>query len=107
MPASTDTPAPSRDKQPDLEAQIAQLRTDLQTIAGTLATMAEDKVNETQRSARREVKNFVRSGQHMVEEVGDEFGHVERQIKDTIRERPLTAVLGAAALGYLLAVISR
>ncbi len=69
--------------------------------------LAEDKVNEAQSMAKREVKNLAKTGQHAVEDVQDEFGQLEKQIKDTIREKPLTAVAGAIALGFILAVVSR
>jgi gas vesicle protein len=79
----------------------------MKAIAQTLAGLAEDKVGEAQSVAKREARNLARSGQQAVEEVQDEFGQLERQIKDTIREKPLTAVAGAIALGYILAVVSR
>lgn len=90
-----------------LEAQIERLQADLKAIAGTLAGMAESKVSETKRAADREVRNLSRTGQMAAEEVRDEFSQLESHIKDTIREKPLTAVAGAAALGFLLAVITR
>jgi ElaB/YqjD/DUF883 family membrane-anchored ribosome-binding protein len=94
-------------REDDLSEQIQQLQADLKSIAATLANLAEDKVNEAQSMARREVKNLAKSGQHAVEDVQDEFGALEKQIKDTIREKPLTAVAGAIALGFILAVVSR
>lgn len=90
-----------------LEEQIARLQNDLKTIAASIAGLAEEKVSDARGLAKREARQFVRAGQHAVEEVADEFGHMEKQIKDTIREKPLTAVAGAIALGFLLAVISR
>jgi hypothetical protein len=42
-----------------------------------------------------------------MENAQDEFSAFEKQIKDTIREKPLTAVAGAMALGFLIAVITR
>jgi ElaB/YqjD/DUF883 family membrane-anchored ribosome-binding protein len=97
----------SRTREPDLESQIEQLQTDLKGIASTLAALAESKVDEAQSVAKREVKNAVKAGQSAVEDVQDEFGQIERQLKDTIREKPLTAVAGAIALGFILAVVSR
>jgi ElaB/YqjD/DUF883 family membrane-anchored ribosome-binding protein len=91
----------------DLSAQVAQLQSDLKSIAATLATLAQDKVDEAQSMARREVKNVAKAGQHAIEDAQDEFGQLEKQIKDTIREKPLTAVAGAIALGFVLAVVSR
>lgn len=99
--------ASTRSREDELGAQITQLQHDMKAIAQTLAGLAEDKVGEAQSVARREARNLARSGQQAVEDVQDEFGQLERQIKDTIREKPLTAVAGAIALGYILAVVSR
>ncbi|MBL8595119.1 MAG: DUF883 family protein [Devosia sp.] len=97
----------SQSREDELSAQVHQLQSDLKSIAATLASLAEDKVNDAQKLARREVKNLARTGQSAVEDVQDEFGQLEKQIKDTIREKPLTAVAGAIALGFVLAVVSR
>jgi len=109
--AARSSPAASRSsarsREDDLAAQVQQLQDDLKSIAATLATLAEDKVQDAQAMAKREVKNLARSGQRAVEDAQDEFGQLEKQIKDTIREKPLTAVAGAIALGFVLAVVSR
>jgi ElaB/YqjD/DUF883 family membrane-anchored ribosome-binding protein len=94
-------------REDDLSAQVQQLQDDLKSIAATLTSLAEDRVHDAQSIAKREAKNLARSGQHVVEDVQDEFGQLEKQIKDTIREKPLTAVAGAIALGFVLAVVSR
>jgi ElaB/YqjD/DUF883 family membrane-anchored ribosome-binding protein len=99
--------SPETSREDELAEQIKQLQTDLKSIAATLATLAEDKVNAAQSIAKREVKQLAKSGKHAVDEVQDEFGELEKQLKDTIREKPLTAVAGAIALGFLLAVVSR
>ena len=99
--------AAARHREDELSAQVHQLQADLKAIAATLAGLAEDKVNDAQKIAKREVKNLARNGQNAVEDVQDEFGQLEKQIKDTIREKPLTAVAGAIALGFVLAVVSR
>jgi ElaB/YqjD/DUF883 family membrane-anchored ribosome-binding protein len=99
--------AAARSREDDLSEQVHQLQTDLKSIAATLAGLAEDKVGDAQRLAKREVKNLKLNGQNAVEDMQDEFGQLEKQIKDTIREKPLTAVAGAIALGFVLAVVSR
>jgi ElaB/YqjD/DUF883 family membrane-anchored ribosome-binding protein len=108
--AATTTPrrtAASRAREPDLEAQVQQLQNDIKAIASTLASLAEEKVGEAQSMAKREFKHLKAQGQSAVEDAQDEFGQIEKQIKDTIREKPLTAVAGAVALGFILAVVSR
>lgn len=91
----------------ELEDQIAQLQDDLKGIAATLAGLAGDKVTKARSVAEKEARHLARTGQHAVDEVQDEFSHLERRLKDTIREKPLTAVAGAIALGFILAVVTR
>lgn len=91
----------------ELEMQIEQLQADLKSIAATLAGLAGDKVSEARGVAEKEARNLARTGQHAVDEVQDELGQLERRLKDSIREKPITAVVGAAALGYILAVVTR
>jgi len=105
--ASRAAAAASSSREDELSEQISQLQSDMKAIAQTLAALAEDKVSEAQSVAKREAKNVARAGQQAIEEAQDEFGQLERQIKDTIRDKPLTAVAGAIALGYILAVVSR
>jgi ElaB/YqjD/DUF883 family membrane-anchored ribosome-binding protein len=105
--AATRRPAANRNRPPDLEAQVQQLQDDIKAIASTLATLAEEKVGEAQSRAKRELRNLKSQGESVVGEAQDEFGQLEKQIKDTIREKPLTAVAGAVALGFILAVVSR
>jgi ElaB/YqjD/DUF883 family membrane-anchored ribosome-binding protein len=97
----------SRRKDDDLEAQVAQLQDDLKSIAETLTRIAENKVDEAQSIAKRELSHLKQEGKSAVADVQDEFGAIEKQLKDTIREKPLTAVAGAVALGFILAVVSR
>jgi ElaB/YqjD/DUF883 family membrane-anchored ribosome-binding protein len=91
----------------NIEDQIERLQADLKAIANSLTGMADDKMSEAKGVAKSELKGLLRTGQHAVEGVQDEFTQVERQIKDTIRERPLTAVAGAIAIGFCLALLTR
>lgn len=97
----------SRARSDGLEDQVERLQNDLKAIAATLAGMADAKVSEARGVAKSEVNNLVKQGQSAVGDIQDEFGHMEKQIKDTIREKPLTAVAGAIALGFVLALVTR
>ena len=105
--ASRSSSSRSRRAEPDLEAQVQQLQDDIKGIAASLASLAEQKVGEAQSVAKRELRNLKAQGEQAVEDAQDEFGALEKQLKDTIREKPLTAVAGAVALGFILAVVSR
>jgi ElaB/YqjD/DUF883 family membrane-anchored ribosome-binding protein len=93
--------------EPELEDQIEQLQDDVRAIARSLTRMGEGKVKEAQRYAKGEYKNLVHQGQNVVGDVTDEFEAVEKQVKDTIRARPLTAMASAIGIGFLLAVLTR
>lgn len=91
----------------DLESQVAQLQNDIRDIAQTLARMGENKVTEARKGAMSKAADLRDKGEEIVENVQDEFGAVEKQVKDAIREKPLTAIAGALAIGYVIAAITR
>ncbi len=90
-----------------IEGQVAQLQQDLKSITSTLSRMGHTAGDELKSTARARADDLAARGQSAIESAQDEFGAFERQIKDTIREKPLTAVAGAIALGFLIAVITR
>lgn len=98
---------PARTTEQQLEEQISQLQDDVRSIASSLARLGSEKVTEVRRAAKNEYRNLVSQGQNVAEDVGDEFEAVERQIKDTIRARPITAVLSAVGIGFLVAALTR
>jgi len=89
--------------QADLQKQIDQLRTDIKSLGQTLQRVGNAGFGEAQGRAR----GLMQAGQNMMDEARDEFGAVEKQLKDTIREKPITAVLSAVGIGYLLALLTR
>jgi ElaB/YqjD/DUF883 family membrane-anchored ribosome-binding protein len=91
---------PTREEQ--LEAQVSQLQADLKAITETLAKLTGEKVSEARALAKTEAK-----GQQMLDEAQGQAGEVEKQLKDSIREKPLTAVAAAAGVGFVLALLTR
>lgn len=97
----------SKAREAQLEDQVAQLQDDLKAIAATLARLSNDKVNEVKAVARSEAHHLQRQAEHVVEDVQDQASAIEKQLKDTIREKPLTAVASAVGIGFVLALLSR
>ena len=104
---STRARATSTPREEKLEEQISQLQADLKAIASTLSKLSSDKVNEATGTAKSELRHIQRQGQNVIEDVQDQAGEMEKQLKDTIREKPLTAVATAIGIGYILALLSR
>ncbi len=103
----TSRTAASRAKEKQLEDQIAQLQDDLKGIAATLARLSSEKVNEVRDVAKSEARHLKNQGQHVIDDVQEQAGALEQQLKDTIREKPLTAVASAVGIGFILALLSR
>ncbi len=87
-------------REDELEAQVAQLRSDLQANGETLKKLTTEKASEAKDSGadrnqppQAQGRASGRRRQNLAEEY-------EQQLKDTIREKPLTAV--ATALGSAL-----
>jgi ElaB/YqjD/DUF883 family membrane-anchored ribosome-binding protein len=97
----------SRKKEQQLEDQIAQLQTDLKGIADTLSRLSGEKVAEARGMARMEARHLQAQAQNVIDDVQSQAGAMETQLKETIREKPLTAVASAVGIGFLLALLSR
>lgn len=99
--------APSKSREQELEAQVSQLQGDLKDISETLRKLTGEKANEVKGMAQTEFRHLQQRGQHMIEDAQDQVGEAEKQLKDTIREKPLTAVATALGVGFVLALLTR
>lgn len=99
--------AVSSAREAELEAQVSQLQDDLKAITKTLSKLTGDKVEEAKDYASTEFRQLKRRGQHMLDDAQDQAVEYEQQLKDTIREKPLTAVATAAGIGFVLALLTR
>lgn len=93
--------------QENIEDQVARLQDDIKAIAASLAKLSDQKVAEARSSAKSQYTSLVKSGQHVVDDLGDQMNAYEGQLIDAIREKPLTAVAGAIGVGFLIALLSR
>jgi ElaB/YqjD/DUF883 family membrane-anchored ribosome-binding protein len=105
--SSTSSRPPAKTREQELEEQVAQLQSDLKSITETLRKLTGEKAGEVRNIAEAEFQHLKRRGQHMVEEAQDQAGEYEQQLKDTIREKPLTAVATALGVGFVLALLTR
>jgi ElaB/YqjD/DUF883 family membrane-anchored ribosome-binding protein len=93
--------------QESLEDQVSKLQDDIKAIAASLAKLSDQKVSEARSTAKTQYSSLVKSGQHVVDDLGDQVNAYEGQLVDAIREKPLTAVAGAIGVGFLIALLSR
>lgn len=97
----------SKTREQELEDQISQLQADLKSITETLGKLTNEKAGEVKDIAKTEIAALKRRGQTMIDDAQDQAGEIEKQLKDTIREKPLTAVASALGIGFVLALLTR
>jgi ElaB/YqjD/DUF883 family membrane-anchored ribosome-binding protein len=101
------TAAKTLSREEELEAQVAQLQADLKAITETLGKLTGEKVGEARTLAKAEMRHLQAKGEQLINEAQDQAGEYEKQLKDTIREKPLTAIAAAAGVGFVLALLTR
>jgi len=94
-------------REQELEAQVKALQDDLKSITETLGKLTNEKVGEARDVANTELRHLKRKGEAMLSDAQDQAEIAEKQLKDTIREKPLTAVATAAGIGFVLALLTR
>jgi len=97
----------AKTREEELELQVSQLQSDLKSISETLRKLTGEKAGEVRDIAEAEIRQLKRKGQHLVEEAQDQAGEYEAQLKDTIRQKPLTSVATAVGIGFVLALLTR
>jgi len=109
--SSTETAAERRAKNgkstEDLETQIERLRDDIKAIGASLARLSERKVAEVKGEAEASMSQLVKTGQHALDEVGNQASALEGDLKRMVRDKPLTAIATAMGIGFILALLSR
>jgi len=91
----------------DLESQIAELQSDIKAITTTLQRMGQTTVSGVKTQARQRAQDLADRGQSLLDTAQGEFNGLEKQLKDTIRDKPLTAVAAAIGMGFLIAIMTR
>ncbi|WP_417582769.1 DUF883 family protein [Pelagibacterium sp.] len=103
--ARTTAKSDGDDPAKDLDAEIAALREDVAAITATLGDVVKHRTTEAKTEARRLRKNVERKGEETLEQVQDSFEAAEGELKTMIRDKPISSVLIAAGIGYVLSKI--
>ncbi|ODT66393.1 MAG: hypothetical protein ABS75_28330 [Pelagibacterium sp. SCN 63-23] len=99
--------AVSESREQELEAQVKQLQDDLKSITETLGKLTNAKMDEAKSVAKTEFDHLKRKGQEVMSDAQDQAEVYEKQLKDTIREKPLTSVATALGIGFVFALLTR
>jgi ElaB/YqjD/DUF883 family membrane-anchored ribosome-binding protein len=92
---------------PDLEADIKQLKADLEKLAKQMAATGEHGYGTARRAAAAGAEHLRAQGEAKLEELRASAKDIEEQILATVREKPVTSLAIAAGVGYLFALLAR
>ena len=91
----------------DLGADIEQLKADIAALTEQLKLMREHSYGAARRAASEGIDDLRARGEAAYESIKANADDLERQLADTVREKPITSLAIAAGVGFLFALISR
>ena len=106
MAAST-KPQKPESEQPDLEAEIAQLKADIAKLMEQLRLTGEHGYGTARRVAAEGVEQLRSQGESYYSGLRTNAEELEAQLAASVREKPLTALAVAAGIGFLFALFAR
>lgn len=92
---------------PDLEADIKQLKADIEALAKQLATTGEHGYGTARRAAAQGAEQLKAQSDAAVEALRANARDIEEQFMTTVREKPVTSLAIAAGVGFLVALLAR
>ncbi|MGH6763774.1 MAG: DUF883 family protein [Phyllobacterium sp.] len=91
----------------DIGAQVAQLKQDIASLTAALGKMGSSKVNGARRGAMDNLDDARSRAEEAIAEIRQHTRALERQVRTTVKENPLTTVAVAAGVILVLAAIAR
>ena len=92
---------------PDLEADIKQLKADIEALAKQLAMTSEHGYGTARRAATQGAEQLRSQGEAAVEALRANASDIEERLMASVREKPVTSLAIAAGLGFLVALLAR
>lgn len=92
---------------PDLEADIKQLKADIEALTKQLALTGEHGYGAARRAAAQGAEQLRVQGDAALENIGATARDLEDQLMQTVREKPVTSLAVAAGIGFLFALLAR
>jgi ElaB/YqjD/DUF883 family membrane-anchored ribosome-binding protein len=105
--AATGKPGEGSKETPDIEADIRQLKLDLEKLARQMQTTVEHGSGTARRAAAFGAEQLRVQGEAKLEELRANARDLEEQMMSHVREKPMTSLAIAAGVGFLFALIAR
>ena len=91
----------------DLEADIRQLKADIDKLTKQLAKTGEHGYGTARRAATEGVEQLRAQGEAAFDTLRGSAKDIEAQLLANVREKPVTSLAIAAGVGFLFALLAR
>ncbi|QKC88379.1 DUF883 domain-containing protein [Mesorhizobium sp. NZP2234] len=91
----------------DLEADIKQLKADIDKLTKQLAKTGEHGYGTARRAAAEGVEQLRAQGEAALDSLRGNARDIEAQMLASVREKPVTSLAIAAGVGFLFALLAR
>ena len=91
----------------DLEADIKQLKADIEKLTKQLAKTGEHGYGTARRAAAEGVEQLRAQGEAAFDNLRSNAKDIEAQMMASVREKPVTSLAIAAGVGFLFALLAR
>ncbi|MHA6645078.1 DUF883 family protein [Mesorhizobium sp. A623] len=91
----------------DMEADIRQLKADIEQLTKQLAATGEHGYGAAKRAATEGVEQLRAQGEAALGSLRGSAQDIEAQIVASVREKPVTSLAIAAGVGFLFALLTR
>ncbi|QKC81455.1 DUF883 family protein [Mesorhizobium sp. NZP2077] len=91
----------------DLEADIRQLKADIDKLTKQLAKTGEHGYGTARRAATEGVEQLRAQGEAAYDSLRGSAKDIEAQLLANVREKPVTSLAIAAGVGFLFALLAR
>ncbi|QPC90546.1 YqjD family protein [Mesorhizobium sp. INR15] len=91
----------------DLEADIKQLKADIDKLTKQLAKTGEHGYGTARRAATEGVEQLRAQGEAAFDSLRGNAKDIEAQLLSSVREKPVTSLAIAAGVGFLFALLAR
>lgn len=91
----------------DLYADIEQIKADIAKLAAQFQTTGEHSYGAARRAATQGAEQLRAQGEAAIESLRASASDIEKQLAQSVRDKPVTALAVAAGIGFLFALLSR
>lgn len=91
----------------DLKENLAELRSDFKALMTTVERLAAAQAEGISSHLRENLRTYVGKGEEALGQARQQAERVYEDVHETIERNPLTAVLIALGLGFILGLLTR